>query len=195
MSDSLQPRDCSLFAAPPSMGFSRPRILEWVAISSFRASSPPRDRNPVSHIAGRRFTLWATREAIGLSHEAKGKFSVLIWLMHLHDSWQVSIQVPLTNIYGKGWREKGSGSSCLLFMCCPRPALAGAVVKDSGCISKRPLGWLPELALNSCSSLFYVAACLCVGGREKKNTGGLPLGFKSKLCSTDCWSGFSKWGH
>lgn len=75
-------------------------------------------------------------------------------------------------------------------MCCPRPALAGAVVKDSGCISKRPLGWLPELALNFCSSLFYVAACLCVGGREKKNTGGLPLGFKSKLCSTDCWSGF-----
>ena len=54
------------------------------------------------------------------------------------------------------------------------------------------LGWLPGLALNSCSSLFYVAACLCVGGREKKNTGGLPLGFKSKLCSTDCWSSFSK---
>ena len=37
-------------------------ILEWVAISFFRASSQPRDRTWVSRVAGRRFTLWATRE-------------------------------------------------------------------------------------------------------------------------------------
>ena len=145
MSNSLQPRDCSLYQAPLSMGFSRLRILERVAISSSRGSSWPRDQTLVSHIAGRHLTLWATREAIGLSHEAKGKFSVLIWLMHLHDSWQVSIQVPLTNIYGKGWRERGSGSSCLLFMCCPKPALAGAVVKDSGCIAE--VLWAGSLGL------------------------------------------------
>lgn len=45
------------------------------------------------------------------------------------------------------------------------------MVKDGGCIRTQTLGGLSRLALNSCSSLFYVAACLCVGRREKKNTG------------------------
>ena len=43
----------------------RARILEWVAISFSRGSSRPRDWTRVSHIVGRRFTLWATREAPG----------------------------------------------------------------------------------------------------------------------------------
>ena len=36
---------------------------EWVAIPFFRGSSQPRDWTQVSHIAGRLFTSWATREA------------------------------------------------------------------------------------------------------------------------------------
>ena len=36
---------------------------EWVAISFSRGSSQPRDRTRVSLIAGRCFTVWATREA------------------------------------------------------------------------------------------------------------------------------------
>ena len=39
------------------------RILEWVAISFSRGSSWPRDQTWVSCIAGRFFTIWATREA------------------------------------------------------------------------------------------------------------------------------------
>ena len=56
------PVDCSL---PGSSihGILQARILEWVAISFSRGSSPPRDRTQVSCIAGRRFTLWATRKA------------------------------------------------------------------------------------------------------------------------------------
>ena len=38
-------------------------ILEWVAISFSRGSSQPRARTQVSRIVGRRFTIWATREA------------------------------------------------------------------------------------------------------------------------------------
>ena len=38
-------------------------MLEWVAISFSRGSSRPRDRTQVSRIVGRRFTVWATREA------------------------------------------------------------------------------------------------------------------------------------
>ena len=41
------------------------RILEWVAISSSRGSSPPRDRIHISCIAGRFFTVWASRDSLG----------------------------------------------------------------------------------------------------------------------------------
>ena len=56
------PKDCS----PPGSsvhGILQARILEWVAIAFSRGSSWPRDRSQVSHIAGRFFTMWATREA------------------------------------------------------------------------------------------------------------------------------------
>ena len=38
-------------------------VLEWIAISFSRGSSQPRDQTWVSRIGGRRFNLWATREA------------------------------------------------------------------------------------------------------------------------------------
>ena len=44
-------------------GILQARILEWVAMLSSRGSSRPRDWTQVSHIAGRFFTIWATREA------------------------------------------------------------------------------------------------------------------------------------
>ena len=43
-------------------GISQARILEWVAISFSRRSSWPRDWTQVSHIVGRRFTIWATKQ-------------------------------------------------------------------------------------------------------------------------------------
>ena len=63
--------DCNL------LGFSihgilQAKILEWVAISFSRESSRPRDWTWVFHIAGRRFNLWATREAL--------KFGIKIYL-------------------------------------------------------------------------------------------------------------------
>ena len=44
-------------------GILQARILEWVVIPSSRGSSQPRDQTQVSHVAGRFFTDWATREA------------------------------------------------------------------------------------------------------------------------------------
>ena len=43
-------------------GILQARILEYVAIPFFRGSSQPRHQTQVSHIAGRFFTCWATRE-------------------------------------------------------------------------------------------------------------------------------------
>ena len=58
------PMDCRL-SGPFVHGILQARILEWVAIPFPRGSSPPRDGNWVSCIAGRFFTIWATREAPG----------------------------------------------------------------------------------------------------------------------------------
>ena len=44
-------------------GVFQARVLEWIAISFSRGSSRPRNQTWVSHIAGRFFTIGATREA------------------------------------------------------------------------------------------------------------------------------------
>ena len=57
------PMDC----CPPGSsvyGILQAWILKWVAISSSRGFSPPRDWTRVSWVAGRFFTIWATREAL-----------------------------------------------------------------------------------------------------------------------------------
>ena len=43
-------------------GIFQARVLEWVAIYFSRRSSQPRDPTQVSRIAGRSFTIWATRD-------------------------------------------------------------------------------------------------------------------------------------
>ena len=49
-------------------GILHVRILEWVAIPFSRGSSQPRDQTQVSCIAGRFFTIWATREALFMAY-------------------------------------------------------------------------------------------------------------------------------
>ena len=44
--------------------FSRPLLLEWVAIPISRGSSQPRNQTQVSHTAGRFSNSWGTREAL-----------------------------------------------------------------------------------------------------------------------------------
>ena len=55
------PMDCSIpgFSVP---GIFQARVLEWVVIVFSSGSSWPRDWTQISRIAGRCFTLWATRE-------------------------------------------------------------------------------------------------------------------------------------
>ena len=57
------PMDCSLPGSSVH-GIFQARVLEWVPITFSWGSSRHRDPNPVSRIAGRRFTVWATREAL-----------------------------------------------------------------------------------------------------------------------------------
>ena len=67
------PKDCSL-PGSSAHGIFQARVLEWVAISFSRGSSQPTDRTQVSHIVGRRFTVWATREAPQFRGETMNSF-------------------------------------------------------------------------------------------------------------------------
>ena len=61
---------CLILCDPPGSsvhGISQARMLEWVAISSSRGSSQPRNWTPISRvscIAGRFFTCWAIRAVL-----------------------------------------------------------------------------------------------------------------------------------
>ena len=58
----FDPINCSL-PGSSVCGISQARILECVAIPFSGGASQPRDWTQVSHIAGRFFTIWATRKA------------------------------------------------------------------------------------------------------------------------------------
>ena len=67
ISDFCDPMDFSLTASSVH-GILQMRILEWVAIPFSRISSWPGDQTQVSCLAGRFFTIWATREDSGTYH-------------------------------------------------------------------------------------------------------------------------------
>ena len=95
------PMDCS----PPGSsvhGILQARILEWVAISFSRGSSQARDRTQVSRIAGRRFNLWATREA-----QKKVKVKSLSRVQLFVTPWIAAHQAPLS--MGFSMQEYWSG--------------------------------------------------------------------------------------
>ena len=76
----------------PIHGIFQVRIMEWASISFSRRSSQPRDRTRVSCIADRRFTIWATREALypnTLIPRVQDGEHVYTYLWRIHvDIWQ-----------------------------------------------------------------------------------------------------------
>ena len=85
MANSL-PRNCS----PPRSsihGIFQARILEWVAISFSRGSSRPRDQTQVSHIAGRCFTILATREV--QKKKNQDEVSEITSVMQVKQLWSI----------------------------------------------------------------------------------------------------------
>ena len=87
------PMDCSLLGSSVH-GIFPARLLEWVAISFSRGSSQPRDQTQVSCIAGRCFTIWATREAP--NHMREGKRG---WVPRQQSTWMQAIWVSHLGIF------------------------------------------------------------------------------------------------
>ena len=77
------PMDCSLSGSSVHEIFQA-RVREWIAISFSRGSSRPRNRTRVSCTVGRRFTIWATREA--LNNNGSSIFSFLRNYHSVHHS-------------------------------------------------------------------------------------------------------------
>ena len=92
------------------MEFSR-QGLEWVAISFPRGSSHPKDWTQVSHIAGRRFTVWATREALWVTWLNPSTMNPggLEWVLGGRNSWNLGTD-PLQAVHGQrefpSWEQK-----------------------------------------------------------------------------------------
>ena len=78
------PVDCN---SPGSSvhGILQARILEWVTMPSSKESSQLRDLTQVSHIAGRFFTAWATRDATYLNLIARKELG---HASCLRDTWE-----------------------------------------------------------------------------------------------------------
>ena len=87
--------------SPPGSSIQRilqASIMEWVAILFFRVCSPPRDWTQVSHIAGRFFTIWATRhliKATGMEYRFAAEWGGLyrsehshVWQPNLAEGWE-----------------------------------------------------------------------------------------------------------
>ena len=70
MSNSLQSHGLYSLPCFSILRILQARILEWVAIPFSRGSSWPTDWTWISCIAGRFFTIWATREAQDFNSEA-----------------------------------------------------------------------------------------------------------------------------
>ena len=88
-------------------GILQARILEWLAFPFSRASSQPRDQTQVSHIAGRCFTIWATREDLkNLPSKAKDitdTGSILGWEDPLEEDIATHSSICLDRI---AWTEE-----------------------------------------------------------------------------------------
>ena len=67
--------DCS---SPGSFvhGILQARILEWIAVPFSKGSSPPRDQTQLSCLAGRFFSIRATREATAVSPRSSQQTSL-----------------------------------------------------------------------------------------------------------------------
>ena len=73
--------DCSLPGSSVH-GILQARILAWVVAPFSRGSSQPRDWTQVSCIAGRFFTIWATRESLIVGMIYNFKYCVLdVWML------------------------------------------------------------------------------------------------------------------
>ena len=100
-------------------GIFQARVLEWVAISFSRGSSRPRYQTQISYTSGRRFTIWATREASMLRHRCDSSDNYGGGLVDFKESLRTTLNYPDVtenfNLFSERWSIKLTFSLVLLF--------------------------------------------------------------------------------
>ena len=121
-------------------GILQARILEWVAIPFYRGSSLPRDWTCVSHMAGKFFTIWATREVLTYNYN-------LLILFRRLSSVQFSYWVVFDSLQPHELQHARPpcpsptpgvySNSCPSSRWC-HPAISSSVVPFSSCLQSLP---------------------------------------------------------
>ena len=131
--------DCSLSSSSVH-GIFQARILEWVAISFSGGSSRPRDWTRVFHIAGRRFTIWATREAPYSQSCGFSSSHVWMWELDHKEDWRL-----------KNWSFEPECWRKLLRVCWAARKSNQSILKEinpgyslEGLMLKVPILWPPD---------------------------------------------------
>ena len=123
----FKPLDYSLWSSSVHRNL-KARIMEWVAMSSSRGSSQPRDGTWVSCIAGRFFTIWVTTEA-PQSQFSSVQFicSVVSDSLRPHESQHTRppCPSPTPGVHpdshpSSHWCHPAISSSVVLFSSCPQ---------------------------------------------------------------------------
>ena len=104
------PMDCSL-PSSSAHGILQAKILEWVSISFSRGSSQLRDRTWVCCMAGRFFTIWATKEA---HTPLKAHFEILSLIKSSQTLWTPT-STSVLNVSPYHTALNGLVSLCSLF--------------------------------------------------------------------------------
>ena len=124
----FDPINCSL-PGSSIRGIFQARVLQWGVISFSRGSTWPRDRTWVSCIVGRRFTLWATREA--LNHSSfQFSSSVVSDTLRPHESQHARPPCPSPS--------PGVHSNSRLSSWWCHPAISSSVIPFSSCPQSLP---------------------------------------------------------
>ena len=131
-----------LWQAPLSMRFSRQEYWSGLPFSFSRGSSRPRDRTCVSCIAGRFFTVWATRETLYMESRKMILMNLVAgqrWQCRHRDQTYGHRQGPGGREERVGWMERVAWKH--IHTICKIDSQWGFAV------------WLRELKLGLCNSL------------------------------------------
>ena len=114
-----------LYSPPgPSVhGIFQAKILEWAVIPFSRESPQLRDGTQVSHIVGRFFIIWITREALIMKSVQFSSVQLLSGVWLLVTSWtavrQASLSISNSQSLSKLMSTESVMSSNHLILCCP----------------------------------------------------------------------------
>ena len=156
MSNSLWPHGLHSLPGSSVHGILQAELLECVAISFSRGSSPPRDWTWLSRIAGRFFTVWATREALCLITICLYSVNIGVDPFEFEFDTSVLCSIALVTAKVPDWLSRLFHPELLLHLYCPLPFPTSLTQHWPLCSSLNIPGTFLPLWFSTCSSAWNV---------------------------------------